>query len=198
MLVAINQGCIETQKNNRYAFPYQNSCLNIHAFKEYFPSHPLSPHPRAVPEAELELETPRFIVRIRIRGTKCRLMAPEVPELKAFLDAPGMRPGHLIMELERAGQCLARELRIPCERCACQKLIRCEKKFHLLCSLSHPPSRWTGLCLSPRNGDANKAAFVDGKEVAASSGDGKDDPHTSKTGVTLKSRCGCEYFFRVS
>ncbi|CAM9900780.1 unnamed protein product, partial [Laminaria digitata] len=57
----------------------------------------------SIPEAELEIETPRFVVRIRIRGTKCRLIAPDIPELKRLLDAPGMGAGCLIMELERAG-----------------------------------------------------------------------------------------------
>lgn len=60
-----------------------------------------------VPEAELELETPRFFVRLRIRGTKCHLLGPDLPELRALLDAPGMGPGRLVMELERAGICLS-------------------------------------------------------------------------------------------
>lgn len=56
------------------------------------------------PEAELQLETPRFLVRIRIRGTKCRLLGPDLPELRNLLEAPGMGAGCLIMELERAGK----------------------------------------------------------------------------------------------
>lgn len=59
---------------------------------------------RSVPEAELEIETPRFVVRVRVRGTKCRLMGPDLPELKCLLEAPGMGAGCLIMELERAGK----------------------------------------------------------------------------------------------
>lgn len=66
----------------------------------------LSPIP-PVPEAELELETPRFTVRLRIRGTKCRLLGPDLPELRALLDSPGMGAGRLVMELERAGICLS-------------------------------------------------------------------------------------------
>ncbi|CAN0196038.1 unnamed protein product [Scytosiphon promiscuus] len=56
-----------------------------------------------VPEAELQLETPRFVVRLRIRGTQCRLLGPDLPELRSLLHAPGMGAGCLIMELERAG-----------------------------------------------------------------------------------------------
>lgn len=59
-----------------------------------------------VPEAELVLETPRFALQIRIRGTKCRLLGPELPELRHLLDTNGMGAGPLIMELERAGICL--------------------------------------------------------------------------------------------
>ena len=62
--------------------------------------------PASVPEAELEIETPRFVVRVRIRGTKCRLIAPDIPELKRLLEAPGMGAGCLIMELEHAGKLL--------------------------------------------------------------------------------------------
>ncbi|CAN0312049.1 unnamed protein product, partial [Hapterophycus canaliculatus] len=54
-----------------------------------------------LPEAELQLETPRFVVRLRIRGTLCRLLGPELPELKTLLNAPGMGAGCLIMELEK-------------------------------------------------------------------------------------------------
>lgn len=57
-----------------------------------------------VPEAELQLETPRFVVRLRIRGTQCRLLGPDLPELRSLLNAPGMGAGCLIMELERAGK----------------------------------------------------------------------------------------------
>lgn len=67
------------------------------------PSPPISQH-KKVPEAELQLETPRFLVRIRIRGTKCRLLGPNLPELRNLLAAPGMGAGRLIMELERAGK----------------------------------------------------------------------------------------------
>lgn len=62
-----------------------------------------APHAIA-PEAELELETPRFVIRLRIRGTKCRLLGPDLPELKRLLNAPSMGAGRLIMELERAGK----------------------------------------------------------------------------------------------
>lgn len=62
-----------------------------------------------MPVAELVLETPRFVVRIRIRGTKCRLLGPDVPELRHLLGetSPELGAGHLIMELERAGICLS-------------------------------------------------------------------------------------------
>lgn len=68
------------------------------------PAPPFFQHKKKVPEAELELETPRFFVRIRIRGTKCRLLGPDLPELRSLLGAPGMGAGRLIMELERAGK----------------------------------------------------------------------------------------------
>ena len=60
--------------------------------------------PRPVSEADLELETPRFVVRVRIRETNCRLLGPELPELKPLLDASWMGAGCLIMEMERAGE----------------------------------------------------------------------------------------------
>lgn len=72
------------------------------------PPPPALPPPflSLVPEAELVLNTPRLAVRIRIRGTKCRLLGPDLPELRHLLEAPGMGAGPLIMELERAGICL--------------------------------------------------------------------------------------------
>lgn len=63
---------------------------------------------KTVPEAELQVETPRFLVRLRIRGTKCRLLGPDLPELKSLLGAPGMGAGLMIMELERAGKTRSR------------------------------------------------------------------------------------------
>lgn len=68
------------------------------------PVPPPNRHCQTVPEAELQLETPRFIIRLRIRGTKCRLLGPELPELRSLLNAPGMGAGCLVMELERAGK----------------------------------------------------------------------------------------------
>eukprot|EP00903_Cladosiphon_okamuranus_P016177 g14928.t1 len=128
-----------------------------------------------VPEAELQLETPRFLVRIRIRGTKCRLLGPELPELRSLLDAPGMGAGRLIMELERAG-----------------KEINAFKRMER-------EGGWGGICLSPRDEDATRAAPVVGVglngnggiggEVGqggdASNGEGQD---ARKSGVVLKDR----------
>lgn len=44
------------------------------------------------------------MVRIRIRGTKCRLLGPDLPELESLLKQPSMGAGRLIMELERSGK----------------------------------------------------------------------------------------------
>lgn len=62
----------------------------------------------AVPaEVELALTSRRFTVRIRVRGTECRLLGPDVPELKHLLDKPSLGPGRLVLELEQAGICLS-------------------------------------------------------------------------------------------
>lgn len=45
-------------------------------------------------------------MRIRVRGTQCRLLEPDTPEVKHLLDKPGFRAGRLVTELERAGICL--------------------------------------------------------------------------------------------
>eukprot|EP00752_Nemacystus_decipiens_P014603 g13004.t1 len=128
-----------------------------------------------VPEAELQLETPRFLVRIRIRGTKCRLLGPDLPELRGLLDASGMGAGRLIMELERAGKDENKE-----------HFRRMEKG---------------GICLSPRDEDAARAAPVvglDGVVISGTGGEGGQagdasdgegqDANRNKSGVVLKDR----------
>ncbi|CAM9309521.1 unnamed protein product [Ascophyllum nodosum] len=112
---------------------------------EIIPAEPMS-------EADLELETPRFVVRVRIRETKCRLLGPELPELKPLLDASWMGAGRLIMEMERAG-----------------------------------------ICLSPRDGDTERATLSGEAEVVVSEkdrcgGEAETDGQTNSSGLACKSR----------
>ncbi|CAM9966550.1 unnamed protein product [Ectocarpus sp. 4 AP-2014] len=115
----------------------------------------------STPEAELQLETPRFVIRLRIRGTKCRLLGPDLPELRGLLNAPSMGAGRLIMELERI--CLS-----P----------RDEDAARAVCFVGDNAS----------NGSSDSGGNTNGGEVGQLGDDPDNESNNSRKGLTVKDR----------